>query len=87
MGNVRFDDVESVDSVQYADDVTVVVTIQQHAQHRINMKYLDAGLTLNKLKCKELAIRRSPYFTVPVDSVIKTVDSLRILGVTSTNKQ
>jgi len=90
MGCIRFD-VEGVHAVQYADDVTLIETFCRN-QHNaisfceINTKFQEAGMKLNKAKCKDMVILRSPSYSLTSYEDISRVDCLRILGVTLTNK-
>ena len=90
MGCIRFD-VEGVSAVQYVDDVTLIETIC-HNHHNaisfreINAKFQEAGMRLNKGKCKDMVILRSPSFSLTSNEDISRVDCLRILGVTLINK-
>ena len=87
MGCVSFDDFSSIHAIQYADDVTLVETIRYDCQDTISFceidtKSLNAGLCLNRNKCKDIVISRSPSISIPIDPSITRVNTLRILGVT-----
>lgn len=90
MGSITFEDTKQIEAIQYADDVTLIETIQKNSPVRIDFsgvdsKFREVGLTLNRQKCKEMVIYRSANFSLPADSDLSRVDSLRILGVTLTS--
>ena len=72
--------------VKYADDVTIIETIECTSQTLLSMSdieeiFVSAGLRLNKNKCKEMIIPRSIlYFPPPISADFVRVDILRILG-------
>ena len=91
MSCISFNVVNTISSVQYADDVTLIETIRDSKQSTISINdisqiFHNAGLKLNKNKCKEMIVYRSPDFSLPADGNLERVDRLRILGLTLTNK-
>lgn len=72
--------------IKYADDVTIVETIQRVNQVTLSSSDIEstfskAGLVLNRAKCKELLFQRSVLSSnIIFTNVFTRVSSLRILG-------
>ena len=84
MGCIRFD-VEGVSAVQYADDVRLIETIRRNhlnaiSFREINAMFQEAGMRLNKGKCKDTLILRSPSFSLTSNEDISRVDLLAYSG-------
>ena len=85
MGSIDFES-DLVQCVKYADDITLVESIETPSQQLltsayIKEKFVSAGLKLNMMKCNEMLIQRSvlPQNQVTT-SVFSTRDKLCILG-------
>ena len=84
MGCIDFD-VYNVFSVQYADDVTLIESLNVGKPDVISLAYIasqfsNAGLKLNSQKCKQMIFRRSRASTFCYNDFTE-VDSIKILGV------
>ena len=91
MGSIDFSG-GNIRCVKYADDVTIVETLQRN--HQLSCVHIDhcesisnsKGLLLKKSKCKQLCIRRSKLCPqIPKNGFVE-VDSLKILGCIFTSK-
>lgn len=87
MGSLNFDS-STVYTVQYADDVTLIEATNAEDQvvslDSIVSEFYNAGLCLNRRKCKQIVFRKSVSSVFSANDLLE-VDYVRILGITFSN--
>lgn len=90
MGSINFSS-ENIKCIKYADDLTIIEPLSRNQSSCITLSaceslFQDCGLLLNRSKCKFLYVRRSVDPTDFLDNGFTFVSSIKILGVTVTDR-
>lgn len=86
VGCINFSD-GNLKCVKYADDITIIETLSKNYTPTIFLDQCEflfrcIGLQVNRLKCKQMCIKRSRVFVCDNNSGFSIVPTMKILGVT-----